>query len=108
MTVQTSIADGKFALRQPMRLFAGLFSLRYFLLRISTAGAAVISGLIQTFVFARVLTSDDFSLYILIGTFGISLWLFDLGAAKILFVRQRERHLAHRSDSLCRRNRALW
>lgn len=100
MTVQTSIADGKFALRQPMRLFAGLFSLRYFLLRISTAGAAVISGLIQTFVFARVLTSDDFSLYILIGTFGISLWLFDLGAAKILFVRQRERHLAHRSDSL--------
>ena len=28
----------------------------------------------------------------------MSLWLFDLGAAKILFVRQRARHLAQRSD----------
>ena len=51
-------------------------------------------------MFARVLAPHDFSIYILIGTFGISLWLFDLGAAKILFVRQRERHLAHRSDTL--------
>ena len=86
------------ALRQPLRLLASVLSLRYFLLRASTAGAAVAFGLVQTFVFARVLGADTFSLYILIGTFGVSLWLFDLGAAKILFVRQRERHLAGSRD----------
>ena len=100
MTAHASTADRKGALRQPPRLLAGLLSLRYFLLRASTATAAVASGLIQTFVFARVLTPEDFSIYILIGTFGISLWLFDLGAAKILFVRQRERHLAKRADAV--------
>ena len=84
------------ALRRPMRLLASLLSLRYFTLRAATAGAAVAFGLVQTFVFARVLGAQEFSLYILIGTFGISLWLFDLGAAKILFVRQRERHLSGR------------
>ncbi len=99
MIAHVSTAGRKGALRQPVRLLAGLLSLRYFLLRASTAAAAVISGLIQTFVFARVLTPEDFSIYILIGTFGISLWLFDLGAAKILFVRQRECHLAKRIDA---------
>jgi O-antigen/teichoic acid export membrane protein len=99
MTAHASAADRKDALRQPIRLLAGLLSPRYFLLRASTATAAVASGLIQTFVFARVLTPEDFSIYILIGTFGISLWLFDLGAAKILFVRQRECHLEKRIDS---------
>ena len=83
-----------------MRLLAGLLSVRYFLLRASTATAAVVSGLVQTFVFARVLSAQEFSIYILIGTFGVSLWLFDLGAAKILFVRQRARHLAQRSDNM--------
>jgi len=103
MTASASIVERKSAegaLRQPMRLLAGLLPLRYFLLRASTATAAVVSGLVQTFVFARVLTPEDFSIYILIGTFGVSLWLFDLGAAKILFVRQRARHLAQRSDSI--------
>lgn len=98
MISQATTAGRKDALRQPMRLLAGLLSLRYFLLRASTASAAVISGLVQTFVFARVLSAEDFSIYILIGTFGVSLWLFDLGAAKILFVRQRARHLAQRTD----------
>ena len=89
------------ALRQPLRLLASLLSLRYFALRAATAGAAVAFGLVQTFVFARVLGAQEFSLYILIGTFGISLWLFDLGAAKILFVRQRERHLSgHRGGTV--------
>jgi O-antigen/teichoic acid export membrane protein len=50
-------------------------------------------------VFARVLSPQDFSIFILIGTFGLSLWLFDLGAAKILFVRQRERHLTDGTDA---------
>lgn len=56
------------------------------------------SGLVQTFVFARVLTPKDFSIYILIGSFGVALWLFDLGASKILFIRHRQCHLAHRVD----------
>jgi O-antigen/teichoic acid export membrane protein len=73
---------------------ASLLSLPYFLLRSFTAAAAVISGLAQTFVFARVLTPKDFSIYILIGSFGVALWLFDFGAAKILFLRQRARYLA--------------
>ncbi len=100
MISQATTAERKNALPQPARLFAGLLSVRYFLLRASTATAAVISGLVQTFVFARVLSAEEFSIYILIGTFGVSLWLFDLGAAKILFVRQRARHLAQRSDDM--------
>ena len=99
MISQAPAVERKSLLAQPIRLLASLVSLRYFLLRSSTAGAALIGGLVQTFVFARVLTPEDFSIYILIGTFGVSLWLFDLGAAKILFVRQRERHLAQRTDA---------
>ena len=99
MTSHVTTAGRKNALQQPIRLFAGLLSVRYFLLRASTATAAVVSGLIQTFVFARVLSAEDFSICILIGTFGVSLWLFDLGAAKILFVRQRARQLAQRADN---------
>jgi O-antigen/teichoic acid export membrane protein len=98
MTSQATTVDRKPHLRQPVRLLTGLLSPRYFLLRMSTASAAVVSGLIQTFVFARVLSPEDFSVYILIGTFGVSLWLFELGAAKILFVRQRACHLAQRVD----------
>jgi O-antigen/teichoic acid export membrane protein len=98
MSSEAPTFDRKATLRQPMRLLAGLLSLRYFLLRSSTAGAAMVSGLVQTFVFAHELTPKHFAIFILIGTFGASLWLFDLGAAKILFVRQRARHLAQGSD----------
>jgi O-antigen/teichoic acid export membrane protein len=73
-------------------------SIPYLLLRSSTAGGALISGLIQTFVFARVLSPDRFSLFILVGTLGVSLWLVDLGLTRILFVRQREAFLAGQSD----------
>jgi O-antigen/teichoic acid export membrane protein len=93
-----SVMAMKSALRRPFRLLASVLSLRYFALRASTAGAAIVAGLVQTFVFARVLTPERFSIFILIGTFGVSLWLFDLGAAKILFVRQRARHLRQRID----------
>lgn len=86
-------------LHQPLRALAGLLSLRYFVLRASTASAAIASGLVQTFVLARVLNPQDFSIFILIGTFGLSLWLFDLGAAKILYVRQRARHLNATADA---------
>jgi O-antigen/teichoic acid export membrane protein len=98
MTSQASAVDDNSGMRQPLRPLTNLFSLRYFSLRAFTAGAAVLSGLVQTFVFARILTSEDFSIYILIGTFGVSLWLFDLGASKILFVHQRARHLARRAE----------
>jgi O-antigen/teichoic acid export membrane protein len=98
MNTQAHALRLKAAVLQPFRLVAGLLSLRYFLLRSSTAAAALFNGLVQTFVFARVLTPEDFSIYILIGIFGMSLWLFDLGAAKILFVRQRECYLAQCAD----------
>lgn len=64
-------------------------SLPYLLLRSATAGGGLLAGLIQTFVFARVLDPERFSVYILIGTLGVTLWLADLGIAKILFVRLR-------------------
>jgi O-antigen/teichoic acid export membrane protein len=98
MNSQAPVIGRASALRQPLRLLASVLSLRYLLLRASTAGFAVVAGLVQTFVFARVLTPQHFSIFILIGTFGVSLWLFDLGAAKIIFVRQRARHLAQLSD----------
>lgn len=98
MTSQAPALTRPSALRRPLRLLASVLSLRYLLLRSATAGGAVAFGLVQTFVFARVLGAHEFSLYILIGTLGVSLWLFDLGAAKILFVRQRARHLDARRD----------
>jgi O-antigen/teichoic acid export membrane protein len=73
-------------------------SIPYLLLRSSTAGGALLFGLIQTFVFARVLSPERFSVFILIGTLGITLWLVDFGLTRILFVRQREAFLAGRSD----------
>ena len=76
------------------RSFAGLLSFRYLLLRGWTAGGGLIAGLVQTFVFARVLDPERFSLFILVGALGTSMWLFDLGLSKIIFVRMRERFLA--------------
>ena len=108
MTSQAQAFPRRGALRQPLRLLAGVLSLRYLLLRATTAGAAVAFGLVQTYVFARVLAPKDFSIYILIGTFGLSLWLFDLGAAKILFVRQRARYLeGGRDDAITAQSSAV-
>ena len=73
-------------------------SIPYLFLRSSTAGGALLFGLIQTFVFARVLSPERFSVFILIGTLGITLWLVDFGLTRILFVRQREAFLAGRKD----------
>lgn len=98
MSVDTPIIDRKSALRSPLRLLGSLMSLRFLALRICTAAAAVAFGLVQTFVFARVLNAQDFSLYILVGSLGMSLWLFDLGAAKILYVRQRALYIAGDKD----------
>jgi hypothetical protein len=76
---------------------ADVLSVRYALLRGWTAASALIAGLIQTFVFARVLSPEKFSLFILVGAVGVSMWLFDLGLSKILFVRMRKRYLAGES-----------
>lgn len=69
-------------------------SIPYLLLRSSTAGGGLVAGLIQTFVFARILSPERFSIFILVGTLGTTLWLFDLGMSKIIFVRMREWFLA--------------
>src|SRR5579872_5132917 len=101
MSSQATALDGAPAAaraRRPLGPLSGLLSLRYLVLRCFTAGAAVAAGLVQTFVFARILTPRDFSIYILIGSFGVALWLFDLGGSKILFVRHRQRHLERRAD----------
>jgi hypothetical protein len=73
-------------------------SLPYLVLRITTAGGAVASGLIQTFVLVRVLEPNVFSLFLIVGALGVSLWFFDLGIARILFVKLRARHLGHATD----------
>jgi len=78
---------------------ARLISIPFLLLRVSTAGGAFAMGLVQTLVFARVLSPDRFSLFILVGAIGYSLWLCDLGLAKILFMQLRTAHLAGKTDA---------
>src|ERR1700729_3041442 len=77
---------------------ARLISIPFLLLRVTTAGGAFAMGLVQTLVFARVLSPDRFSLFILVGAVGYSLWLCDLGLAKILFVQLRAAHLSGKID----------
>jgi O-antigen/teichoic acid export membrane protein len=77
---------------------ARLISLPFFFLRASTAAGAFAIGLIQTFVFARVLSPEKFSVYIVLAAVGYALWICDLGFAKILFVHLRAAHLAGRTD----------
>ncbi|MFN3351742.1 hypothetical protein [Pseudorhodoplanes sp.] len=64
-------------------------SLPYLFLRATTAGGGLVGGLVQTFVFARILDPERFSIFILVGTLGIALWLSDIGLVKIIFVRMR-------------------
>ncbi|MCW5732779.1 MAG: hypothetical protein KIS73_01555 [Enhydrobacter sp.] len=68
----------------------------YAALRAATAGGALASGFVQTYVFARVLSPEQFSIYIVIASLGVSLWLFDLGVAKVLFVHLRDGFLKDR------------
>jgi O-antigen/teichoic acid export membrane protein len=85
-----------------------LISLPYLLLRGSTAAGAFAMGFVQTFVFARVLSPDRFSVFIVVGAIGYTLWFSDLGLAKILFVKLRAPHLAgNRDDSTARQATAV-
>ena len=76
-----------------------LISLPYLLLRSTTAGGALIAGLIQTFVFARVVSPELFSIFILVGTLGVSLWIFDLGVVKVVFLKLRNWYLSGREGT---------
>jgi O-antigen/teichoic acid export membrane protein len=71
-----------------------LISIPYLLLRASTASGAFVMGFVQTFVFARILDPERFSIFIVVGGIGYTLWLTDLGLAKILFVNLRAGHIA--------------
>jgi O-antigen/teichoic acid export membrane protein len=75
-----------------------LISWTYLFLRATTAGGALFAGIIQTFVFARVLTPQRFSIFILVGSLAIVLALIDLGLVKLLFVRLRANYLAGKQD----------
>jgi O-antigen/teichoic acid export membrane protein len=75
-----------------------LISLSYLVLRGATAACAVAMGFVQTFVFARVLEPRLFSVFILAAAAGYSLWIADLGLAKIAFVNLRASHLDGRRD----------
>lgn len=70
-----------------------LVSYRYMTLRASTAAGTLATGLLQTFVFARVLTPERFSLFIFFAALGYSLYLADIGIVKVLFVNLRGRFL---------------
>lgn len=81
-----------------------LISFTYLFLRATTAGGALLAGVIQTFVFARVLTPERFSIFIIVGSFSVMLPLMDLGLVKLLFVRLRAAHLAGTHDEAMARN----
>jgi O-antigen/teichoic acid export membrane protein len=85
-----------------------LISVPFFLLRTGTAGAALITGLLQTYIFAHVLSPHRFSIFILVAAIGYSLWLIDFGIVKILFVQQRNRFLSRdRSEAIPRQASAI-
>ncbi|MFZ0845293.1 MAG: hypothetical protein WAM62_05825 [Pseudolabrys sp.] len=64
-------------------------SIGYMFLRATTAASAVFAGLVQTFVFARVFNPEQFSIFVLLASFGMSLAFLDFGIVKLLFVRMR-------------------
>jgi hypothetical protein len=73
-----------------------LVSYRYMALRASTAAATLGAGLLQTFVFARVLTPERFSLFIFFAALGYTLYMADVGMVKVLFVNLRRRFLQNK------------
>ncbi len=87
----------------PIERRGRLISLPYALLRFATAGGAVATGLIQTFVFARALTPERFSVLIVVAAIGYTLWLADLGLGNIVFVNLRAPYVAGKKDELAAR-----
>jgi hypothetical protein len=77
-----------------------LISIPFLFLRGASTAGLMAAALIQIYVFARVMNAEQFSIFILVGAVGYSLWLCDLGAVKILFVRLRAAHLSGDTDPL--------
>jgi hypothetical protein len=73
-----------------------LISYRYGSLRAATAAGTLGTGILQTFVFARVLTPERFSLFIFFAALGYTLYLTDAGMVKVLFVNLRGRFLQNK------------
>jgi hypothetical protein len=73
-----------------------LISYPYMMLRAFTAGMTLVVGLLQTFVFARVMSPERFSLFIFVAAVSYSLYLADGGIVKVLFVNLRRRFLQNR------------
>lgn len=69
-------------------------SLPYLVLRSWAAISALLAGLVQNFVFARVLDPERFSWFILVGAVGATMLLFDFGLSKILYVAIRRQFLS--------------
>lgn len=76
-----------------------LISVPFLLLRGATAFGALTTGFVQTFVFARILSPERFSIFIIVGAVGYTLWLAELGLPSVLFVKLRSAHLAGRADA---------
>lgn len=73
-----------------------IISYPYMILRAATAGGTLVTGLLQTFVFARVLAPERFSLFIFVAALGWTLYLADAGVVKVLFVNLRGRFLRNK------------
>jgi O-antigen/teichoic acid export membrane protein len=100
-----SLSDGAAPKKMPMQKpDERLISLPYLLLRFSTAGGAFAMGFVQTLVFARVLTPEQFSTFIVVAAIGHSLWLSELGLPNILFINLRGPFLAGTSDAKAARD----
>ena len=56
-------------------------------------------GFVQTLVFARILTPEQFSAFIVVAAIGHSLWLTELGLPNILFINLRGPFLAGTGDA---------
>lgn len=76
-----------------------LISIPFLLLRALTASGALATGFVQTFVFARILSPERFSIFIVVGAIGYTLWLAELGLPNILFVKLRGLYLTGRCDA---------
>ena len=79
----TTDTDGASRARGPVAAvaFAGL--------RAMSALGAIINGFALTYGFARIFDAHLFALFMFVGNLGVTLWLFDLGLARVLYVRLR-------------------
>jgi len=90
----SSAAIGVTAAIAPGRPRGRVVAIAFLGLRAMSAFGAMANGFALTFSFARVLDTHLFALFMFIGNLGVTVWLFDLGLARVLYVRLRELHLS--------------